>query len=647
MKDWSSKLVWFLVIVFLALFGYIGYKLYNTNNIEIRSTDSYIQYKKKDSSDWVNLVSLETLTGKDGKEVEIKKIGKLVRWKYKDSNEWTDLINLDDITGLRGKSGKDGREIELTSENGYIKYKYKGSKNWTNLVKLSSLSNSKEIELNNDGTNIKWKYKDSEEWINLISIDALKGQDNSTFINLGVIDTNKYCDKDNNCGNEWYLRQNFVNALDGSYVYTDKVDNSLWRVNVERLENDSDKFVLIKYWSSDEVYPHYIKCIYNKETDSFETSNITFVDFNSFTLSINEIKDKVSTGGWNNLGNVNVKEGCSEDDCVLSYIKNNLTKEGKYIFNDGNNIFHVNSEVATDNDGNKQALISYWSSEDIKMNFIPGWYYKDTDKWIFGEEEGYASNKVYTSIEDIRNEINKIKDDMKTQYNELKSEFSKNDSVKNLGKIDVNEYCEIDNPDDCGATSYIKNELINTGKYIFEDKNEGFKYYVDTAFVDESGDNKNIIIKYLSTEENVIYILRGTYDQDKWIFNENYLIESKEFNETKNNIDKRFNALEIKLINYKEGTAEEAINDYFSKIGSNEYQAISQRYKISKLVSTSKYDLNNIYLANVYKYSTSVYTTDRMVYIEYFNVNNPSEVKYTTGKFDTNNKIALGEWKTK
>lgn len=84
----------------------------SAKEIELRKTETYIQWKLTDSEEWNNLIAISELKGGDG----------------------TDGIN-----GIDGINGTDGEEIELRVDSGYIQWKYLSAVSWTNLIALSLL----------------------------------------------------------------------------------------------------------------------------------------------------------------------------------------------------------------------------------------------------------------------------------------------------------------------------------------------------------------------------------------------------------------------------------------------------------------------------------------------------------------------------
>lgn len=122
--------------------------------------------------------------GLNGKEVVLRVTSTMIQWKYDTDTEWNDLIPLNSLKGKDGKDGingsngrdgidgDNGKEIELRNNNTYIQWRYIGDENWYNLIEVSSLRGV-------DGENGKSAYelaKDTgytdtlEKWL-----ESLKG----------------------------------------------------------------------------------------------------------------------------------------------------------------------------------------------------------------------------------------------------------------------------------------------------------------------------------------------------------------------------------------------------------------------------------------------------------------------------------------
>ena len=87
------------------------------------------------TSNAAELWVIEGTDGEDGREVELRTTDTHIQWRYEEETEWHDLVSLEDITG------EDGREVELQIANGYIQWRYTtgADTDWKNLMPLSDL----------------------------------------------------------------------------------------------------------------------------------------------------------------------------------------------------------------------------------------------------------------------------------------------------------------------------------------------------------------------------------------------------------------------------------------------------------------------------------------------------------------------------
>jgi hypothetical protein len=91
--------------------------------VELQTTESHVQWRYEGESEWTDLVALSAITGPqgiqgetgltgaagaDGREVELRKTETHVQWRYEDEAEWTDLVALSEITGPQGQTGDQG-----------------------------------------------------------------------------------------------------------------------------------------------------------------------------------------------------------------------------------------------------------------------------------------------------------------------------------------------------------------------------------------------------------------------------------------------------------------------------------------------------------------------------------------------------------
>jgi hypothetical protein len=91
--------------------------------VELQTTETHVQWRYEGESEWTDLVALSAITGPqgeqgetgltgaagaDGREVELRKTETHVQWRYEDEAEWTDLVALSEITGPPGETGDQG-----------------------------------------------------------------------------------------------------------------------------------------------------------------------------------------------------------------------------------------------------------------------------------------------------------------------------------------------------------------------------------------------------------------------------------------------------------------------------------------------------------------------------------------------------------
>ncbi len=84
---------------------------------EFQVSDTHIQWRYGpatgvDASAWVDLISIEDITGPIGPNVELRNNGEYIQWSPEGEDDWTNLVSLVDITGPQGLPGADtGRFI--------------------------------------------------------------------------------------------------------------------------------------------------------------------------------------------------------------------------------------------------------------------------------------------------------------------------------------------------------------------------------------------------------------------------------------------------------------------------------------------------------------------------------------------------------
>ena len=130
------------------------------NQIQLVASDGYLKWKLSTSSEWINLIKLDDLKGKDGI----------------DGKDGTNGINgVDGKDGIDGKDGTDGKNgINGTDgKNGTDGTDGKDGTNGTNGINGVDGKDGREVEFRINNTTIEWKYTDEENWTALIDINEL------------------------------------------------------------------------------------------------------------------------------------------------------------------------------------------------------------------------------------------------------------------------------------------------------------------------------------------------------------------------------------------------------------------------------------------------------------------------------------------
>lgn len=79
--------------------------------VEIRATDTYIQWKYINDITWTNIIALSALIGPQGikgNEIQLRTNETHIQWKYDNEEEWTNLIALSELQGPQGLKGDKG-----------------------------------------------------------------------------------------------------------------------------------------------------------------------------------------------------------------------------------------------------------------------------------------------------------------------------------------------------------------------------------------------------------------------------------------------------------------------------------------------------------------------------------------------------------
>ena len=177
----------------------------NQSMIEFQVSATHIQWKAVSEDTWNDLIALSELTGANGQNIELRKTDSVIEWRVagqSDDTGWTQLVSLESIQGPKGDKGLDGRSVELGVYGGQLKWRYSGQEEnvgWTTLISLDSLrgvqgepglqgpkgdkgeqgiqgpagENGRDPELRKTATAIQWRLKGDANWVDLISLQEL------------------------------------------------------------------------------------------------------------------------------------------------------------------------------------------------------------------------------------------------------------------------------------------------------------------------------------------------------------------------------------------------------------------------------------------------------------------------------------------
>jgi hypothetical protein len=87
--------------------------------------------------EWLETVrGPEGLPGEAGKEATLQVSEGYIQWQYIGDTLWVNLVSLESLTG---SDGVDGKEVTFQVSEGYIQWQYVGDTIWTNLIELATL----------------------------------------------------------------------------------------------------------------------------------------------------------------------------------------------------------------------------------------------------------------------------------------------------------------------------------------------------------------------------------------------------------------------------------------------------------------------------------------------------------------------------
>ena len=162
------------------------------DSISLRVNSGNIEWKYTQATNWTSLISLQELTGNDGRKVELNSSTTHVMWRYEGDSNWTNLFEIPagnaglsayEVAKEAGFTGSEtdwlnslkGSSVELRVYNGNIEWKQSSDSSWEHLYTLAELAGAdgREIELNTTTTHIVWRYVDDTEWNNLLEIPTV------------------------------------------------------------------------------------------------------------------------------------------------------------------------------------------------------------------------------------------------------------------------------------------------------------------------------------------------------------------------------------------------------------------------------------------------------------------------------------------
>lgn len=197
------------------------------NSIELRKTETHVQWRETGATTWINLIPLLEIKGNPGDNIELSNNGTHIRWRVSGTDIWSNLISVDTLVGpqgiqgptgeglkvigslsdiseypaspeigdayvidmdihiytqtgwkiVPGIKGDPGREVEIRRSGSFLQWRYTGSTVWINLLPLEDIKGDKgnNIQLNVSATHIQWRVAGDLNWINLVPLSSLIG----------------------------------------------------------------------------------------------------------------------------------------------------------------------------------------------------------------------------------------------------------------------------------------------------------------------------------------------------------------------------------------------------------------------------------------------------------------------------------------
>lgn len=138
-------------------------------SVELRATESHIQWKGTNHLDWSNLISLSQIKGKDGRDAILESTGDGIYWRYEGENELRLLLTVDQLRG---------RSIELRRFEDTVQWRVNAAgAEWYQLFTTDIIRGpaGRELELRKSATHVEWRYSDETTWTKMIALDDIRG----------------------------------------------------------------------------------------------------------------------------------------------------------------------------------------------------------------------------------------------------------------------------------------------------------------------------------------------------------------------------------------------------------------------------------------------------------------------------------------
>ena len=304
-----------------------GEKGLDGSEIELVNDGTYIKWKYKGKEgNYTNLIDVATLKGQDG--LAWINLGTVDVSPYcMTYNEGTateyEKCGYDEYLKLHFSDAEEGN-YTFTDNDDYFMWhvKVENAENVNQkyvLIEYWSTEDSipNYIQSWYDIEKDKWNFKDLRfaSWDNLnYYVNNLKEQINSVkndldtkynelkteneelkarlkkveWQDLGDVDTDSYC-IDDECGEEIFLKYNFLDKEEGNYKYKDSY-GVIWHVKTEITNDSFSKRILIQYFN-DEAFPFYLNGYYDKNTNEWNFKRMLFATEETYEIALKRIDE--------------------------------------------------------------------------------------------------------------------------------------------------------------------------------------------------------------------------------------------------------------------------------------------------------------------------------------------------------------------